>query len=172
MGWIGVLFAVLVIGGTVLSIALRVPRMTKQIKDTVDNSKRWKEARENGDMIRRDRQIWREEELFYTVSSYQSVVRMIKEKDFSVCRADVFPDFEGSQLVLFKGETWNAVVEYKGEENGRNIFSFYFPAYREPVGTYLPDMNIILTQIEKIFLELDSKTQIDTRTLQYQKNRD
>lgn len=169
MGWIGVLFAVIVIGGTVLSIALRIPKVSREVKETVENSKRWKEARENGDMIKRDRQIWREEELFYTKTSYRDVVQAIKEKDFSVCKATVYPDLEGTQKVLFKGETWNAVVEFKGEENGKNVFSFYFPAYMEPIGTYLPDMNIILTQIEKIFLTLDSTTAVDTRTLQYQR---
>ena len=169
MGWIGVLFAVIVIGGTVLSIALRIPKVSREVKETVENSKRWKEARENGDMIKRDRQIWREEELFYTKTSYRDVVQAIKGKDFSSCKATVYPDFEGTQRVLFKGETWNAVVEFKGEENGKNVFSFYFPAYMEPIGTYLPDMNIILTQIEKIFLTLDSTTAVDTRTLQYQR---
>ena len=164
--FIGIFVAVIVI----LSI-VGIANSAKKAANTIKDSQVWKEERNNGNIVRRDNMIWKEEERFFSKSTYELLREKIKTIDTAKMGVEVIPDYEGEKLVVFKGKGFVATLKYIGNNGGKNEFVFCYPAYNTPVGTYLPGMNYVLTITEKAFLELDPATMTETHALQYKTER-
>lgn len=159
----GVWIALAIGGGLALGLAASWP----QLKRTVENNKRYKEEKAAGNLVKRDTQIWEEERRYTTTVSYEALLAELRKKSFANCRADFHPNYNQKKAILFRGEGWNAVLTYRGEANGKNLFSFYYPAYREPITDILGDMNILLTTVEKTLLSMDGEAALTIHKLAY-----
>ena len=164
------LIYIILIAGVIASIAAAVKSM-KAVSDTMGDRKVWKEEKERGNLAFRNTRIWEEEERFFTNATYEMVTEKINAIDTSHMKVKVTADYEGENLLVFEGNGFVATLEYVGENEGKNEFTFCYPAYKTPVGTYLPAMNYCLTITEKAFLELDPATATETHALKYKTNR-
>lgn len=169
-GAVGVFMVIFVAVIIIMSI-VGLSQTAKKGVNTINDSKVWKEERENGNIVRRDSAIWNEEERFFTNSTYESIRDQIKRIDTTKMKIKVTPDHDGDKMVVFEGNGFVATLSFIGEKDGKKEFVFCYPAYRTPVGTYLPGMNYVLTITEKAFLALDSSTMTETHKLQYKTER-
>lgn len=156
-----------VTAGVVLGLIFNWSRL----KGAIDNNKRYKDEKDKGNMIRRDSEIWTEEELFFTYRPFDEILNEIKSKDYNNCRVTVEPHVNDN-FILFKGPGFNASLDYKGKQEEKYVYSFYFPAYKDRVYEFAGDMNILLTTVEKAFLSLDNGTMTETHKLAYHTRRD
>lgn len=154
---------VAVLGGAALGFAISWPKL----KRALDNNKRFREEQAAGNMIKRDTAIWEEERRYTTAVSYERLLSALQDQSYANCRAEFHPNYNGNKAILFRGEGWNAMLVCRSEGNGTSLFSFYYPAYRDPVSDVLGDMNILLTTVEKTLLSLDGNTTLTIHKLAY-----
>lgn len=134
----------------------------KQFGDT-------KKLAEDGKIIQRDGQFFQEKEIFKTDATYEEIRKTIAKIDFSDAKAAVTPDFEGARIITFQSaDRWLAVLEARGEKEGKNIFEFYFHSWR--TGRYgvvnTVSMNALVTAIERIMLSLDPAVTVESHKMQ------
>lgn len=128
-----------------------------------------KRLAEDGKIAPRQGAFYEEAELFTTTATYEGICEKIKSVDLSDTKASIQYDFEGQKTIFFKSnDGWNAALDWIGEEDGKNRFRFYFPAWRVSrngiVNTM--SMNVALTAIEKAILALDPTATVESRKLQ------
>ena len=89
--------------------------------------------------------------------------------DISECKVSVEYDDDNQAMLYKSSHAWNAVIEYQGTQDGKNVFKFSFPAYRTRNGMpYRADtMNIMETAVEKAILSLDPQTTVETHKMKY-----
>ena len=142
--WFGILIAVVAIG---IGAALGM-KQAKQNKQLISEGK----------MIRRDlRFAEKGEEFTSRVGSYKALADKISSM-YSPCKIEG----NASTQVVFTGSTYAARL-YKlkfDEPSGIGIFRFEFTHWKSSGGVYENDnaMNVLMTSVEKCFLELDPNT--------------
>ena len=151
------------VGGLMIVLAVAVIGFV-----AYNSNKTKKNLEEKKMIIPRMARFWQEEEWFFTDASYQDFLKGVEQTDFSECKCAVYPNYSNAQCVYFKSEdAYNALILYKGTQDGRHVFKFSFYKWREKNG--LPDytsMNVLMTQIEKIFLVLDPETTVESHKMQ------
>ena len=142
--WFGILIAVVAIG---IGAALGM-KQAKQNKQLISEGK----------MIRRDlRFAEKGEEFTSRVGSYKALADKISSM-YSPCKIEG----NASTQVVFTGSTYAARL-YKvkfDEPSGIGIFRFEFTHWKSSGGVYenVNAMNVLMTSVEKCFLELDPNT--------------
>lgn len=142
--WFGILIAVVAIG---IGVALGM-KQAKQNKQLISEGK----------MIRRDlRFAEKGEEFTSRVGSYKALADKISSM-YSPCKIEG----NASTQVVFTGSTYAARL-YKvkfDEPSGIGIFRFEFTHWKSSGGVYenVNAMNVLMTSVEKCFLELDPNT--------------
>ena len=142
--WFGILIAVVAIG---IGAALGM-KQAKQNKQLISEGK----------MIRRDlRFAEKGEEFTSRVGSYKALADKISSM-YSPCKIEG----NASTQVVFTDSTYAARL-YKlkfDEPSGIGIFRFEFTHWKSSGGVYenVNAMNVLMTSVEKCFLELDPNT--------------
>ena len=151
--WLGILIAVVAIG---IGVALGM-KQAKQNKQLISEGK----------MIRRDlRFAEKGEEFTSRVGSYKALADKISSM-YSPCKIEG----NASTQVLFTGSTYAARL-YKvkfDEPSGIGIFRFEFTHWKSSGGVYenVNAMNVLMTSVEKCFLELDPNTGVSFYDLDF-----
>lgn len=75
---------------------------------------------------------------------------------------------DNDRIFQFTGSTWSAKLYRKNDEDGKAVYAFQYLNWKIHNGgiLYEDQMNMLLTSIEKMFLEIDSETQVKTRLLE------
>ena len=151
--WFGILIAVVAIGiGVMLGM-----KQAKQNKQLISEGK----------MIRRDlRFAEKGEEFTSRVGSYKALADKISSM-YSPCKIEG----NASTQVVFTGSTYAARL-YKvkfDEPSGIGIFRFEFTHWKSSGGVYenVNAMNVLMTSVEKCFLELDPNTGVSFYDLDF-----
>ena len=151
--WFGILIAVVAIGiGVILGM-----KQAKQNKQLISEGK----------MIRRDlRFAEKGEEFTSRVGSYKALADKISSM-YSPCKIEG----NASTQVVFTGSTYAArlyKVKYD-EPSGIGIFRFEFTHWKSSGGVYenVNAMNVLMTSVEKCFLELDPNTGVSFYDLDF-----
>lgn len=151
--WLGILIAVVAIG---IGVALGI-KQAKQNKQLISEGK----------MIRRDlRFAEKGEEFTSRVGSYKALADKISSMH-SPCKIEG----NASTQVVFTGSTYAARL-YKvkfDEPSGIGIFRFEFTHWKSSGGVYenVNAMNVLMTSVEKCFLELDPNTGVSFYDLDF-----
>lgn len=151
--WLGILIAVVAIG---IGVALGM-KQAKQNKQLISEGK----------MIRRDlRFAEKGEEFTSRVGSYKALADKISSM-YSPCKIEG----NASTQVVFTGSTYAARL-YKvkfDEPSGIGIFRFEFTHWKSSGGVYenVNAMNVLMTSVEKCFLELDPNTGVSFYDLDF-----
>lgn len=151
--WFGILVAVVAIG---IGAALGM-KQAKQNKQLISEGK----------MIRRDlRFAEKGEEFTSRVGSYKALAGKISSM-YSPCKIEG----NASPQVVFTGSTYAARL-YKvkfDEPSGIGIFRFEFTHWKSSGGVYenVNAMNVLMTSVEKCFLELDPNTGVSFYDLDF-----
>ena len=151
--WFGILIAVVAIG---IGVALGM-KQAKQNKQLISEGK----------MIRRDlRFAEKGEEFTSRVGSYKALADKISSM-YSPCKIEG----NASTQVVFTGSTYAARL-YKvkfDEPSGIGIFRFEFTHWKSSGGVYenVNAMNVLMTSVEKCFLELDPNTGVSFYDLDF-----
>ena len=151
--WWGILIAVVAIG---IGAALGM-KQAKQNKQLISEGK----------MIRRDlRFAEKSEEFTSRVGSYKALADKISSM-YSPCKIEG----NASTQVVFTGSTYAARL-YKvkfDEPSGIGIFRFEFTHWKSSGGVYenVNAMNVLMTSVEKCFLELDPNTGVSFYDLDF-----
>ena len=151
--WLGILIAVVAIG---IGVALGM-KQAKQNKQLISEGK----------MIRRDlRFAEKGEEFTSRVGSYKALADRISSM-YSPCKIEG----NASTQVVFTGSTYAARL-YKvkfDEPSGIGIFRFEFTHWKSSGGVYenVNAMNVLMTSVEKCFLELDPNTGVSFYDLDF-----
>ena len=151
--WLGILIAVVAIG---IGAALGM-KQAKQNKQLISEGK----------MIRRDlRFAEKSEEFTSRVGSYKALADKISSM-YSPCKIEG----NASTQVVFTGSTYAARL-YKvkfDEPSGIGIFRFEFTHWKSSGGVYenVNAMNVLMTSVEKCFLELDPNTGVSFYDLDF-----
>ena len=151
--WLGILIAAIAIG---IGVALGM-KQAKQNKQLISEGK----------MIRRDlRFAEKGEEFTSRVGSYKALADKISSM-YSPCKIEG----NASTQVLFTGSTYAARL-YKvkfDEPSGIGIFRFEFTHWKSSGGVYenVNAMNVLMTSVEKCFLELDPNTGVSFYDLDF-----
>lgn len=151
--WLGILIAAIAIG---IGVALGM-KQAKQNKQLISEGK----------MIRRDlRFAEKGEEFTSRVGSYKALADKISSM-YSPCKIEG----NASTQVLFTGSTYAARL-YKvkfDEPSGIGIFRFEFTHWKSSSGVYenVNAMNVLMTSVEKCFLELDPNTGVSFYDLDF-----
>jgi len=151
--WFGILIAVVAIG---IGAALGM-KQAKQNKQLISEGK----------MIRRDlRFAEKGEEFTSRVGSYKALADKISSM-YSPCKIEG----NASTQVVFTGST-DAASLYKvmfDEPSGIGIFRFEFTHWKSSGGVYenVNAMNVLMTSVEKCFLELDPNTGVSFYDLDF-----
>lgn len=151
--WFGILIAVAAIG---IGAALGM-KQAKQNKQLISEGK----------MIRRDlRFAEKGEEFTSRVGSYKALADKISSM-YSPCKIEG----NASTQVVFTGSTYAARL-YKvkfDEPSGIGIFRFEFTHWKSSGGMYenVNAMNVLMTSVEKCFLELDPNTGVSFYDLDF-----
>ena len=151
--WLGILIAVVAIG---IGVALGM-KQAKQNKQLISEGK----------MIRRDlRFAEKSEEFTSRVGSYKALADKISSM-YSPCKIEG----NASTQVVFTGSTYAARL-YKvkfDEPSGIGIFRFEFTHWKSSGGVYenVNAMNVLMTSVEKCFLELDPNTGVSFYDLDF-----
>ena len=131
--------------------------------------KKAKDLQAAGKTFPRKGAFWEEESIFTTSATYASLAAAVQNCDFSECRASVTPDFNDRQWVYFtSSNAWTALLEYSGEQEGRNLFKFSFMSWEthNEAPRDINSMNMVLTSVEKLFLALDPEALVQTQPMQ------
>ena len=128
-----------------------------------------KSLAQEGKIIQREMNFHENKEVFETSASYKDICQKINETDLSGAKVSIYLDFEGGNNVFFKSaDSWNAILEQCGEEEGKNKFQFFFTAWK--TGRYgivnTVSMNALITAVEKIILSIDQETTVETHKMQ------
>ena len=132
--------------------------------------KRSQQLMESGKIIRRQMNFWENAEYFLTAAPYAQLRAAVMSTDFSDCGIAVTPDLNGQAQILFRcRHGWNALLRWQGSRDGQSLYMFHFPAWRRsrygaPYG--VNQMNMAETRLERIFLNLDPETRVESRRLQ------
>ncbi len=132
--------------------------------------KRNKKLLDSGKIVKRQMNFWENAEYFLSAAGYEQLRDAILHTDFSDCGLSVTPDLDGQAQILFRCKHgWNALLRWQGCRDGQNLFMFHFPAWRSsrygaPYG--VNQMNMIETRLERIFLNLDPDTRVESRRMQ------
>ena len=151
--WLGILIAVVAIG---IGVALGM-KQAKQNKQLISEGK----------IIRRDlRFAEKGEEFTSRVGSYKALADRISSM-YSPCKIEG----NASTQVVFTGSTYAARL-YKvkfDEPSGIGIFRFEFTHWKSSGGVYenVNAMNVLMTSVEKCFLELDPNTGVSFYDLDF-----
>ena len=135
-------------------------------KKSYDNTKR---LAEEGKISPRKGAFYENKEIFETAASYEQIRQKVKETNLEDTKANVQYDFEGGNAIFFQfSDAWNAILEQCGERNGKNLFQFYFPAWKTSRNGIVNamSMNVLITAIEKIILSIDSATTVENHKMQ------
>lgn len=145
---IGIILVVIAIG-IGLAIGLKQRQGTQQLM-------------QDGRILKRDITFVETAEIFtLSGAEFNSVVEAIRNTDLSGTGASADQNLE-KQAVLFKGSDWSAQL-YRMENDGdKAVYCFNFlkwQTYRGMPQNHVP-MNLLLTAIEKMFLQLDPNAQV------------
>ena len=139
-------------------------------KKSYENGKR---LAQEGKVSAKKGAFWKEKEVFTTSVSYEALCQKLKEADFSDTKASVQFDLNGEKMIFFQSsDAWNAVLEQCGARDGKNLFQFYFSAWRTgQSGTVkVLSMNVLVTMIEKTILSLDPTATVCTHKQQIRRS--
>lgn len=123
-----------------------------------------KQLTDSGRIIKREGQWWKDEEAFKTNATCSDVLAAMKSIDVSGSGATVSWNSDGS-LYRFKAAQWEACMTY--EESGAFVFSFLSWKTSNGVNVNSDAMNIVLTAVEKLFLEIDPNVAVQTSRGKY-----
>lgn len=125
---------------------------------------------EEGKMQKRSLMFWKKIEFFTTSADYESVKKAVHEMDLSGTNASIMEDQEldDKGVILFRSKSkWNAAVMYKGEKEEKYLYRFSFTTWESENG--FPNdqnsMNIMMTDVEKMFVSLDPETTVETEEM-------
>ena len=133
-------------------------------------AKKNKALLQSGKIVARQAAFWEYAEYFLAEVSYEALRRVLLETDLRDCGVSVTPDLEGRAQILFRcRHGWNAVLRWQGSREDKNAFMLYFPAWKSsrygaPYG--LSEMNMLVTRVEQLFLDMDPDTEVQNRRLQ------
>ena len=124
---------------------------------------------EEGKVIDRGVRFYENAEIFTTSATYDEIEKAIRATNFSDCAVAVKYNSDNKYMVFECGHVWNALLEYKGRQDDKNIFAFAFNSWRTLKGVpYNTDkMNMLETSIEKTFLSIDPQTTVVTQKQKY-----
>ena len=125
---------------------------------------------EEGKMQKRSLMFWKKIEYFTAAPDYEAVKKAAHEMDLSGTNASIMEDEELEQkgIILFRSKSkWNAAIMYKGEKEGKHLYRFSFTTWESENG--FPNdqnsMNIMMTDVEKMFVDLDPETTVETEEM-------
>ena len=132
-------------------------------------SKRRQTLVNEGKIIEREYDFHEKTYLFLTSKSYQDIINAVNVTDFSDADVQILNASNNKNSLLFKhNNSWVAKLEYKGQRDGKNMFSYGLTSWKTnrgvPAGGHT--MNMMQTALEKMFLSLDPETMIETHKMQ------
>jgi len=126
---------------------------------------------DEGKAAKRERTFWMKQTLFST--SVSSIAEVYSAMDKSVLNeVDIHHNIESDSYVLFtqkvSGGSFAATLRTVGQSDGKQHYTYNIDQYHGPDGYMnlkcLRAANILLTAIEKAFLQLDKDISVSRRT--------
>lgn len=121
-----------------------------------------------GKIVEREKDFMEKaEEFSLTVKEPSQVAEGVRKISYSEMSVTMKADSEGQSFHFSNTWGWNARLYYKGKDGEKSVYCFEFlnwktKDYMIQGGLY---MSMLLTAIEKMFLDIDPNTQVTTRHL-------
>lgn len=125
---------------------------------------------ESGTIAERKMRFWENAQVFSTVCTYDTIAKSIGSAEAALSQHGVEVGYSADkQLIGFRsGDSWKAIMESKGMQDGKNLFQFSFTSWRArngiPYGSL--EMNVTLTAVEKAILSSDPQATVEMHKLQ------
>ena len=121
-----------------------------------------------GKIIKRQAAFWEYSEFFtLTGISYEKVLEAVNNEYFSDLKVTTYPNNGGRKEILFKSSyEWNAAIDFVEQNGDTYKYRFAFTAwntYKYNMPPRADTMNMMETKIEKLFLNLDPNTIVESR---------
>lgn len=132
--------------------------------------RREKKLRSDGKMIHRKRGFVEEaEEFTLSLNNPAAVAEKLRKLSYQEMKVTMSSDRDNQSFHFSCSRcSWNARLFIKENTEGRITYCFEFLNWQQKGSTVVGDlcMNLLLTAIEKMFLELDPQTEVQTHLLE------
>lgn len=121
-----------------------------------------------GKVIKRNANFYKNKQFFKSfINDQQAFFNALTASVQSTGVCSISGDY--GSTVFYKGRTWSARLDRLQSDDGSLIFSYALTQYDEYRGfpKNLPDFNIMLTAIEKVFIQFDPGTQITEQAINF-----
>lgn len=131
-------------------------------------SLRNKKLEAEGQIVQRDYEFHRTEQLFICDIAPEALFDAIKKRDYSNAGATASQSSDPNRIVFRSSHQWNAQLSYRGKRGDKNVFSYSLTNWHTHKGVAwrVDTMNMLLTSVEKVFLSMDQSTLIEKHKME------
>lgn len=128
---------------------------------------RYKKLAAEGKVVRRSSRFQEEAEDFIcSMERAEQVAERIRQLPYAEMKISL--DVRGGQSFQFAGIRWRAELCFREIKDGKHVYTFQFLNWNMHNGMLMHEaqMNMLLTAVEKMFLDIDPDTQVQTRLVE------
>lgn len=153
----GTTFMIIIIAVIILGVTLYV------------NTQKNKQLQSEGKIIERSADFMEKAEYFtLSLKDPEQVTEGVRKISYSEMAVSMKGDSEKQSFHFSNTWGWNARLYYTGEEDGKAVYCFKFLNWKKKDGFMIEGgiyMNMLVTAIEKMFLDIDPDTQVTDKRL-------